>query len=73
MVPEEGFDREETAADYHEVGFYNAVDSHDKDIRLMFRGGWRFGWDKYRAVGDLHPYSWCYNDPGLVSGSEKGS
>ena len=45
MLPEEGFDSEETAADYHEVSFYNAVGSHDKDIRLMF---WRFGWGKYR-------------------------
>ena len=73
MLPEERFDSEETAADYHEVSFHNAVGSHDKDIRLMFRGGWRFGWGKYSVVDDLHPYSWCYNNPGLVKASEKGS
>lgn len=73
MLPKERFDREETAADYHEVSFHDAVGSHDENVRLMFQGGWRFGWVKHRVVKDLHPYTWCYNYPGLVHAGEKGS
>lgn len=35
MLPEERFDREETAADDHEVSFHNTVDSHNKHVRLV--------------------------------------
>lgn len=43
MLPEERFDCEEAAADYHEVGFHNAIGSPDENVRLMFYGGSQFG------------------------------
>lgn len=36
MLPEERFDREETAADDHEVSFHDTVGSHDEDVRLVY-------------------------------------
>ncbi len=36
MLLEERFDREETAADYHEVSFHDTVDSHNEDVRLVY-------------------------------------
>lgn len=35
MLSEERFDREETAADYHEVSFHDTVSSHNEDVRLI--------------------------------------
>lgn len=36
MLPEERFDREETAADDHEVSFNDTVGSHNEHVRSVY-------------------------------------